>query len=231
MARWRLARLAPLLFLAVPGLAQRQVTTFQGVPVDGTREEMAGKLAERGFVPAQGAQGVLRGPFMGGEVDLDIEEAGGRVWRVTLRDVAPGDPSLARERFNALCSRFASDSAYYEGGRAHPIPDGEDIARGMEDGKVYSAGFHQLPEGVSPGDFIAGVTERALVECGKIFTLEEILAGGEEVATAMRRLALEQLEDLFNRSAWLVIERDADGYRVVTRFDNGYNSPTGADIP
>ena len=56
-----------LLMLSIVSFAQKEVTKFLGIPVDGTKQEMEQKLKNKGFVQINGLPG-LSGEFNGKDV-------------------------------------------------------------------------------------------------------------------------------------------------------------------
>ncbi len=67
--------------------AQNEVTTFMGIPVDGTKEEVIGKLQEKGFVLSRSGD-VLKGEYNGNEVSIEIQTHQDKVWRLAVSDAA-----------------------------------------------------------------------------------------------------------------------------------------------
>ena len=75
----RLILLVVLCFHVFVLLAQQDVTTFLGIPVDGTKPEMIAKLKEKGFVYSRHSD-VLRGEFNGEDVEIHIVTDNNKVW-------------------------------------------------------------------------------------------------------------------------------------------------------
>ena len=74
-----------LLMLSIVSFAQKEVTKFLGIPVDGTKQEMEQKLKNKGFVQINGLSG-LSGEFNGKDVFVLIQTVKGKVWRLNIID-------------------------------------------------------------------------------------------------------------------------------------------------
>ena len=67
----RLILAAMMILFATTANAQKDVTKFLGIPVDGTKAEMIQKLKAKGFTSV-GYQDVLEGEFNGTDVYLHV---------------------------------------------------------------------------------------------------------------------------------------------------------------
>lgn len=101
-----------LLFSAVL-YAQKDVTEFLGIPVDGTKQQMIENLKAKGFVYDSQAD-VLSGEFNGEEVSISIQTQGNKVWRVTVVDENYRDETQIKIRFNKLVRQFENKESYLE---------------------------------------------------------------------------------------------------------------------
>ena len=99
------------LMLGVYAFAQKDVTQFLGIPVDGTKMEMVQKLKAKGF-KYNSTYDWLVGEFNGREVVLLIAANNNKVWRVAVRDKWTTDEANIKIRFNALCRQFAKNEKY-----------------------------------------------------------------------------------------------------------------------
>ena len=70
--------------LAVVMFAQKDVTTFLGIPVDGTKSEMKKKLISKGFEVVPG-QEFLKGEFNGTDVQVYIGTNNNKVYSLNNR--------------------------------------------------------------------------------------------------------------------------------------------------
>ena len=104
---------AVLLFSAVL-YAQKDVTEFLGIPVDGTKQQMIEQLKAKGFV-YDSQEDVLSGEFNGEEVFIQVQTQGNKVWRLAVIDKIPRDEIQIKIRFNKLVSQFENNESYLEG--------------------------------------------------------------------------------------------------------------------
>lgn len=93
--------------------AQKDVTEFLGIPVDGTKQQMIENLKAKGFVYDSQAD-VLSGEFNGEDVSISIQTQGNKVWRVVVIDKIPRDETQIKIRFNELVSQFENNESYLE---------------------------------------------------------------------------------------------------------------------
>lgn len=96
--------------LLVSGIAMAQdVTTFMGIPIDGTKDEMIKKLEEKGFT--KDAE-FLRGKFYGEDVLLSIGEDNDLVSTIYI---IFNDSSMdeAKTLYNSLVADFSKNKKIY----------------------------------------------------------------------------------------------------------------------
>lgn len=164
-----------LCFHFVVLFAQQDVTTFLGIPVDGTKSEMIEKLKEKGFVCSAYSDDILQGEFNGEEVEIKVLTVNNRVWRIALRDKYSRSEQQIKIRYNKLCEQFSNNKRYTSYNKAYTsffqnllsktlipylsstpskdssyvIPYDEDISYEMSvNEKVYQAIFCQNPDTV-----------------------------------------------------------------------------------
>lgn len=133
-----------LLMLSASLHAQKEVTKFLGIPVDGSKSSMIQKLEAKGFV-YNSAGGYLEGEFNGENVYLKIATNNNKVWRIAVVDKMVRDEVQIKTRYNTLCHQFKNNSKYIPYG-LKKLPDSEDISYEMTvNEKRYQANFRQLP--------------------------------------------------------------------------------------
>jgi hypothetical protein len=93
--------------------AQKDVTKFLGIPVDGTKNQMIQKLKAKGFVSSSWDKDVLEGQFNGAEVNIHIVTNNNKVWRIAVFDAHSIDWEKAIIRYNILLSQFKNKSDKY----------------------------------------------------------------------------------------------------------------------
>lgn len=123
--------------------AQKDVTKFLGIPVDGSESEMVKKLKEKGF--RSSIDGMLEGEFNGSDVYIAILTNNRKVWRIAVVDQTPRDETQIKIRFNILCQQFENNDNY-QSSTDQTLSDTEDIGYGiMFEKKQYAAVFYQKP--------------------------------------------------------------------------------------
>lgn len=129
--------------LSVALNAQKEVITFMGIPVDGTKEEMIGKLQEKGFVLSRSGE-VLKGEYKGEPVSIEIQMHADKVWRLAVSDAASLDGSFIKRRFNDLVRRLENDNNYIPHKTNQTISENEDVLNGVAlYNEIYDAAFFQ----------------------------------------------------------------------------------------
>ncbi len=133
------------LMLSVGIYAQKQVTKFLGIPVDGSKVSMIQKLKAKGFV-YNSFKDCLEGEFNGEDVELLIVTNNNKVWRIAVVDKAYYNEGQIRIRYNRLCQQFANNPKYKEVS-AEELSEDEDISYEITvNDKQYGARFAQLPD-------------------------------------------------------------------------------------
>lgn len=89
--------------------AQKDVTKFLGIPVDGTKTAMIQKLKDKGFTPSTWDKNILEGEFNGSDVNVHIVTNNNKVWRIMLADKITQDETGIKIRFNKLCRQFENN--------------------------------------------------------------------------------------------------------------------------
>ena len=151
--------LLAMIAISASVFAQKEVTKFMGIPVDGSPTEMIKKLKTKGFktdedfiqavkrgsVDWDGPE-VLAGRFNGERVSVFLGVEQNKVWRIYLADKDSRDETQIKIRFNTLVRQFENNDKYvyfYE----QTIADDEDISYQMTvNKKQYEAVFGQKGE-------------------------------------------------------------------------------------
>lgn len=105
MKRFLVVIFACLVFLDLS--AQKDVTKFLGIPVDGSGKEMIEKLKDKGFTYSQ-KDDALIGIFNGETVVVDVDMQNDKVWRLIIEDLTTRDEEQIVTRFNSLVRQFES---------------------------------------------------------------------------------------------------------------------------
>ena len=135
--------LIAMIVLAAGLHAQKDVTKFLGIPVDGTKSEMIQKLKAKGFTYNQ-KYDIMEGEFNGEKVNIAIATNNNKVWRIMVVDQTSRNETQIRIRFNNLLSQFENNSKYASYQSNAMIEENEDIGYGITvKKKQYEADFFQ----------------------------------------------------------------------------------------
>lgn len=140
----KILSVAFLLMLSVALHAQKEVTKFLGIPVDGSKSSMIQKLKNKGFVYDPSAD-YLKGEFNGQQVDVFIATNNNKVYRIMVCDKNTYDEGQIKIRYNTLCRQFANNQKYVPIS-AEELSERENISYEMTvHKKKYQATYVQLP--------------------------------------------------------------------------------------
>ena len=207
--------------------AQRDVTEFLGIPVDGLKPEMIQKLKEKGFVSSAINKDILEGEFNGTQVNLHVATNNNKVYRIMLCDATPIDETDIKIRFNRLCRQFKNNSKYISYGD-YTIPDDEDISYEMAvNNKRYEALFYQQTMTV---DSVAMIEEVRNLMLEK-YSVEDLENPTEEITADITETAIDYAVGLlFNKPVWFMISEFYGKYYISMFYDNEYNKANGEDL-
>ena len=152
--------LLAMIAISASVFAQKEVTKFMGIPVDGSPTEMIKKLKAKGFKTDEDfmqaiKQGLvdwdgpemLIGRFNGTKVRVFLGVEQNKVWRIFLSDKDSRDETQIKRRFNTLVRQFENNDKYVPLSDEQTIADDEDISYQMTvNKKQYQAGFVQKGE-------------------------------------------------------------------------------------
>ena len=152
--------LLAMIAISASVFAQKEVTQFMGIPVDGSPTEMIKKLKAKGFTTDEDfmqaiKQGLvdwdgpemLIGPFNGEKVRVSLLVEQNKVWRICLVDKDYRDETQIRIRFNNLVRQFEGNGKYVPFVDEQIIAKDEDISYEMTvENKQYQASFVQKGE-------------------------------------------------------------------------------------
>lgn len=210
MKRRLLLTLCLALFGAITAFAQTDVTTFLGIPVDGTRLAMRQKLINKGFTPVRfEGEKHFEGEFNGADVNVYIVTNNNKVYRLMIADRNTRSEAQIKIRFNKLVDQFEKNGRY-----AHfsdqRIPSDENIKYGMlVHNKQYEASFYQAP--TSEDEMIAATTDFALQlaeEMQQKYSDELLANPTEEIQEEINSRMLEFASDYLSmKSVWFTISR------------------------
>lgn len=143
----RLISFCFMVLCAMTLFAQKDVTTFLGIPVDGTYSAMRQKLIAKGFKPARfGTEECFSGEFNGEDVQIVIQTMNNKVYRLNLIDTNGRSEANIKQRYNMLVQQFQNNSRYLSTGD-QTLSDSEKISYEMlVHNKQYQAIFFQKPK-------------------------------------------------------------------------------------
>lgn len=141
----KILSLAFLLMLSLSIFAQRQVTQFLGIPVDGSRIDMIENLKAKGF-RYNSYVNVLEGQFNGTDVSIKVQTNNNKVWRIAVRYKGSFNKGNIKIQYNSLFNQFANNPRY-KVLDAKELTDKDDIVQEVSiNKKQYEANFGQLPD-------------------------------------------------------------------------------------
>ena len=152
--------LLAMIAISASVFAQKEVTKFMGIPVDGSPTEMIKKLKTKGFTTDEDfIQAVKRGSvdwdgpelligrFNGEKVRVSLLVEQNKVCRICLSDKNNRDETQIKIRFNTLVRQFEGNGKYVPYVDEQTIADDEDISYQMTvNKKQYDAAFLQKGE-------------------------------------------------------------------------------------
>lgn len=215
-----------LLLTAVTLYAQKDVTKFLGIPVDGSKSEMIRKLKEKGFRTDPFNEDVLRGEFNGEDSRIYIVENRGKVCRIMVADVNLRSEGNIRIRYNNLCHQFANNPNYLTF-KDHTLPEDEDISYEMTvHDKQYQANYYQktvLDTLAVREDFRSRLTAK--------YTEEQLADPTVEInADIVQMYFTYTAEIMLKKLVWFTIYQDRGKYSISIYYDNQYNRSNGEDL-
>ena len=132
-----------LLVTSTSVFAQKEVTKFLGIPVDGYKSEMIQKLKAKGY-NYNSTRDCLEGEFNGRDVEIGVVTNNNKVYRIAIIDKAYSNESNIKIRFNTLCNQFENNSKYF-GSRDQKISENDDISYEIRvNNKRYQASYYQI---------------------------------------------------------------------------------------
>ena len=141
----KLLTLILLLMVSVEMSAQSNVTTFLGIPIDGTKSSMIQKLQQKGFVYNQ-KKDMLEGEFNGKDVSIEIDTQKGKVWGISVDYCKSLDSEVVKMTYEYLCSQFQNNPKYMVV-LENTLPESKDLDYEMTVNKrSYSSCYIQNPQ-------------------------------------------------------------------------------------
>lgn len=216
-----------LLFVSTIANAQREVTKFLGIPVDGFKPEMINKLKAKGFHFDKQLD-CLTGEFNGYDVRLAIATNNNKVWRIMIQDAHYTDEANIKIRFNKLCRQFENNKKYVSATLLdQSLPDEEDISYEMTvHKKRYDAAFFQKPASIDSLE-IMEIRDRLMEK----YSEEELTKPADEQSEDIKFDTAQYMLELYSkRNVWFLIDEEYGKYRIIMYYDNEFNHSDGEDL-
>ena len=205
--------------------AQKDVTTFLGIPIDGFKSEMKQKLIAKGYSPKKfGNNEFLEGEFNGVDVRLYIGTNNNKVYRIMVCDANTRSEADIKTRFNRLVSQFENNKRYVSL-EDYTLSEDEDISYEMAvHDKKYEAIFYQKVDTLF-------IKERVRNELLKTYSEEQLENPAEEITKEATNIAMRISMDLiFKKPVWFRICENYGEYYITIFYDNEYNHADGEDL-
>jgi hypothetical protein len=206
-----------LLIIPVTVHAQKDVTQFLGIPVDGFKNQMIEKLQSKGFLVNRHIKDALDGEFNGTNVRIYIGTNNNKVCRIMVADAYEISETDIKIRFNKLLQQFQNNKNYYSSDFSkNSIPEDEDISYELlVKNKRYEAIFFQ-----KPADY-----DSLNLEMKNIYQKETINDGDNARLNIIKEKMLN-----FNKSVWFMISERNGKYYISMFYDNKYNTANGESL-
>ena len=218
-----------VLLLPLTILAQKDVTQFLGIPIDGFKPEMILKLKNKGFTVNPRKKDVLEGEFNGSSVNIYVVTNNNKVCRIMVSDANQMNESDIKIRFNTLCQQFYNNKKYMSSSKTtFIIPEDEKISHKMTlDNKRYQASFFQLP---IKNDSISIINEMKSFLLSK-YTKEQLENKSDEFKNEISEAGISHMVDLYSKkSVWFMINEEYGKYYISIFYDNEYNRANGEGL-
>ena len=242
----RLFTLVALCMLSVATFAQKDVTKFLGIPVDGTKTQMIQKLKAKGFTYNQ-QKDILKGEFNGEQVEISVQTQGNKVWRLAISDVKGRDEGQIKIRYNKLINQFKNNENYMEISENEVLSEDEDIQYKMiVDNKQYQTAFYQVPN-IDSTQYLQEFQTKYADEINRIneykakFSEEELANPQGELKENIEKISdwiMEVMQSeitaisskVAKKLVWFTIGNMYGKYYITMFYENGYNEANGSDL-
>ncbi len=216
-----------LLILPIALYAQKDVTQFLDIPVDGFKPEMIKKLKSKGYTIK--SEDILDGEFNGTDVNIGIATNNNKVWRIAVMDANYTDETNIKIRFNNLIRQFMNNERYVTEPDStiakYTIPNEDDISYEITvHKKRYEAIFYQK-------SIKYDSLSRELKRKKDLLTQKDSLNDKEFeiLKPLMVELVTESMNSI-NKPVWFMIEEKYGKYRILMFYENEYNKADGSGL-
>ena len=215
-----------MLTLSVAMYAQKDVTKFLGIPVDGTKSAMIQKLKAKGFT-YNSVTDMLEGEFNGSEVRISVVTNRNKVYRIYVADKYACDEGDIKIRFNNLCRQFENNDKYL-GDNDQTLSDDEDISYEITvNNKRYEAIFFQKTDEEQKEKYVRDrLLEKYTAE--QLADTSQVMQGKVSCDGLIFRMGY--IKNTKSKPVWFMINQEYGRYRVLMYYDNEYNKSDGEDL-
>lgn len=226
-------KLLLVLFIPLLSYAQKDVTQFFDIPVDGFKPQMVKKIKSKGYTVSTKYEDALEGEFNGKDVYISIGTVNNKVWRVLLLDQNSTDEINIRIRFNTLIQQFQNNDRYITLADSivskYTIPEKEDISyESIVNKKRYDAYFYQKS---LKYDSIKNETDLLKRKIDSLSKKNEMMSEeeGKNNLNLILRSAKERIKSE-NKLVWFTIEEKYGKYKILMFYENRYNEAKGKGL-
>ena len=205
--------------------AQKDITQFLDIPVDGYKPEMIQKLKSRGFTINQHEEDILDGEFNGTNVHISIQTNNNKVWRIAVLEANYTDETNIKIKFNNLIQQFVNNKRYSTQSDStiakFNIPKDEDISYEIAvNNKRYEASFYQK-----------SVKYDSLINESDLLVAKDTLNDKEnDRFYALMEETIKVSLNSLNKGVWFMIDEDYRKYRILIFYENEYNKANGEGL-
>ena len=222
------------IMIAFAASAQKNVTKFLGIPVDGTKAVMIQKLKAKGYT-YDAQHDCLEGEFNGRDVRIGIITNNNKVYRVFIMEKDPWDEGQVKLRFNNLCHQFEKNSNYLSPSiDPQVIADNENLSYEMNvNKKQYSAMYYQISD---TDEDTTGFTDYAMARLNDMYTDSELAQlnanlNDEQWQTLANHIFNDFIiEKIKHKCVWFSIKSFSGKYFIALFYDNRLNEANGEDL-
>lgn len=207
--------------------AQKDVTKFLGIPVDGYKSAMIQKLKGKGYTYVPSGD-YLKGEFNGTNVKIYIATNNNKVYRIALSDEVGRDEANIKIRFNNLVRQFENNKRYTSFEK-QTLSDDVDISYDMAVNKIHEAVFYQNLD-FEKIDTVE-IRKQFYEEIASKYTKEQLENPTEDMAKELALATVGYYAELLSKKpVWFRIERDFGKYYIYMFYDNEWNRANGDDL-
>lgn len=214
-----------MLILSENLYAQKDVTEFLGIPVDGYKPEMIEKLKSKGFTINPDTKDVLDGEFNGTNVYIFTGTNNNKVWRISVADVNTMNEGDIKIRFNNLLQQFQNNKKYLPTADSTilklTIPENENISYELSvNSKRYQGNFFQK----------TAAYDSLTAEKDILIAKKSLNDTDEKKLASIILRTYEETIKSFNKSVWFMISERDGKYYIIIFYENEYNKANGEDL-